>query len=139
MFRRSLMAFILCTLAVATLAAAQPPTDLLHHQRLFMGREVHQAAAMLQLPAPPNGWATPAEFQAAQVQASLDWLASHGYLGNPVDIDFVSGSDGNSLTIDGPGIHIVIYLPCGPFLPIQREQLLTATIVRVPPQISNGF
>jgi hypothetical protein len=134
MFRRTLMAFILCTLALATMAAAQPGTLLFHH-RVFQGREIHQAAAMLPLPVPANGWATSAELRDAQVQAAVDWFVSHGYFDDPVDVDFVSGSDGNSLSFNGPGIHIVIHLPSGPFLPTQREQLLAATIIR----ISNGF
>ncbi|HBL27805.1 MAG TPA: hypothetical protein DD490_13285 [Acidobacteria bacterium] len=143
MIRRTLLTFILCALAFSAIASAQPPafTDLLHHERTFLGREVRQSAATLYLPMPANGWASPADFQAAQVQAALDWCAAHGYLFDDpgIDVDFVSDGNGNSLVINGPGIHVVINLPCGPFIPVQREQLLVVTIIRQIPQVSNGF
>jgi len=86
---------------------------------------------------PPGGWASSAAFEQAQLQAALGWFAAHGYLFNDpaIDIDFHSDSTGNSITINGPGIHIVIYLPCGPFLPIQKEQLMVVTIIRQIPQV----
>lgn len=142
MFRRALMMSVLSALLFVTVAAAQPAADLLWHQRVFQGREVQQAAAMLQLPAPPpNGWATPAALREAQVDAALDWFAAHGYLFDDpaISIDLVSDGNGNSLVIDGPGIHVVIILPCGPFLPTQREQLMVATVIRNIPPIYNGF
>lgn len=141
MFRRTSMAFLLSAVAFAATAVAQPAPGLLVHQRVFQNREVHQVATMLQLPVPANGWATPAELRDAQVEASLDWLAEHGYLFDDpaVTVDLVSSGTGNSLVIRGPGFDLVIHLPSGPFLPTQREQLLAGTIVRQLPEISNGF
>ncbi len=143
---RPLLILALCTLsslATSTFASAQPPAfqDLLHHERTFQGKEVRQAAAMLFLPLPTNGWATAADLQAAQVQAALDWTAAHGYLFDDpsFDIDFVSDGNGNSLVFNGPGTHVVINLPSGPFLPTQRDQLMVITIIRQAPQVSNGF
>lgn len=142
MFHRTLLALALCAFGLATEASAQPPfVDLLHHERTFLGREVKQEAATLYLPMPAGGWASETAFQAAQLQASLDWFAAHGYLfSDPaIDIDFHSGPEGNSITINGSGIHVVINLPCGPFIPVQREQLMVVTIIRQIPQVSNGF
>ena len=142
MIRRTLFAFALCTFGLAAAASAQPPfIDLLHHERIFLGKEVRQDAATLFLPLPAGGWASPAAVEAAQLQAALGWFAAHGYLfSDPaIDIDFHSDSTGNSITIDGPGIHVVIHLPCGPFIPMQKEQLMVATIIRQIPQVSNGF
>lgn len=145
MFRRSLMTFAICLVALAAVASAQPaPTsdDFLIHKSVFQSREAVQAASRLFLPAPLEGWATEAEFRQASVQAAQDWVASHGYLlaGNPVTVDLVTDENGNdSLVIVGPGIHIVIFLPCGPFLPHLNERLMTATIIRNIPEIYNGF
>lgn len=143
MLRRASLAFVLSILAFVTAASAQPPahTSLLHHHRLFHGREVHQVAVLLTLQPPAEGWSTSEELRDAQVQAAVDWMISHGYFTDDptVTIDFVSGPDGNSLVIDGPGIHIVIHLPSGPFNPTQREQLMAATAIRILPQVSNGF
>lgn len=130
------------TFGLAAPASAQPPfVDLLHHERTFLGHEVKQDAATLYLALPPGGWASDADFKAAQLDAALDWFAAHGYLfSDPTfDIDFHSGPEGNSITIDGAGIHVVINLPCGPFIPVQREQLMVVTIIRQMPQVSNGF
>jgi len=143
MLRRTLLTLVLCALAFATVAAAQTPafTDLLHHERVFQDREVRQAAATLFLPMPVNGWATSAEFEEAQAEASMGWLIAHGYLFDDpsVTIDFITDGIGNSLVINGPGVHVVINLPCGPFAPMQKEQLLVATIIRQIPGIYNGF
>ncbi len=142
MIRRTLFALSLCILGFAAAASAQAPfTDLLHHERTFLGREVLQDAATLYLPLPAGGWASSAALEQAQIQAALGWFAAHGYLfSDPaIGIDFHSDSTGNSITIDGPGIHVVIYLPCGPFIPLQREQLMVATIIRQIPPVSNGF
>lgn len=139
MTRRTLLALALalCTFGLAAAASAQPPfVDLLHHERIFLGKEVRQDAATLYLTLPPGGWASSAAFNAAQLQAALNWCAAHGYLfSDPmIDIDFNSDSTGNSITINGPGIHVVIYLPCGPFIPMQKEQLMVVTIIRQIPQ-----
>ncbi len=145
MIRRSLFALFalaLSTLGLANAASAQPTfTDLLHHERTFLNYQARQDAATLYLSLPPGGWSTQAQLEAAKLQASLDWLASHGYLfSDPsIDIEFHSGSDGNTITIDGNGIHVVINLPCGPFIPVQKEQLMVVTIIRQVPQISNGY
>ena len=144
MIRRILFAsaLALCTFGIAASASAQPPfVDLLHHERIFLGNEVRQDAATLYLALPPGGWASQAAFNAAQLQAALDWFAAHGYLFNDpgIDIDFNSDSTGNSISIDGPGIHVVIHLPSGPFIPVQKEQLMVVTIIRQIPQVSNGF
>lgn len=142
MIRRTLFALALCTFGIAASASAQPPfIDLLHHERIFLGNEVRQGAATLNLALPPGGWASQAALDAARLQAALDWCAAHGYLLNDpsIDIDFNSDSTGNSITINGAGIHIVINLPSGPFIPVQKEQLMVVTIIRQVPQVSNGF
>ena len=140
MLRRTLLAFLLCTAALATVASAQPPAlDLFYHHRVFQNREVHQAATMLQLQVPANGWATPAALRAAQIDAAVDWFVNNGYFSDPASVDFISGPNSNTLVFEGPGIHIVIVLPSGPFLPTQREQLLAATIIRTLPQVNNGY
>lgn len=146
MLRRASLTFVLCALAFTAVAAAQPPVpgniNLLHHHREFQGRSVDQLAVQLDLQAPAEGWASYAELQEAKVEAALDWVRDHGYLFDDpgVDIDFSSSSNGNTLTISGPGFEIVINLPGGgPFLPMQREQLMVATSIRTQPQISNGF
>jgi hypothetical protein len=103
---------------------------------------VVQAASRLFLPVPPQGWLTPAEFRQAGILAAEGWLGRHGYLfegGGPAVDLFTDENGNNSLVIVGPGIHIVIFLPVGPFLPHLREQHMTATIIRVIPQISNGL
>ena len=146
MLRRASLAFVLCALALTAVAAAQPPapgplnTNLLLHHRVFQGREVEQVAVLLDLGARTEGWASAAELRDAQVEAALDWFRDHGYLFDDpgVDIDFSSSSNGNTLTISGPGFEIVINLPGGgPFIPMQREQLMVATSIRT--HISNGF
>lgn len=147
--QRFLLVFAFCALALTLATApvlAQAPQapnfqDLLHHERTFQGKEVRQAAAMLFLPTPTNGWASAAQLSDFQVQAALDWCAEHGYLFDDpsFDIDFVSDGNGNSIAIHGPGTHVVINLPSGPFLPTQHEQLMVITIIRQAPQVSNGF
>ncbi len=142
MIRRTLFALALCTFGLAAAAAAQAPfVDLLHHERSFLGREIRQDAATLYLPLPAGGWASPTALLEARLSAALGWFTAHGYnFSDPaIDIDFNSDSTGNSITIDGPGIHVVINLPSGPFIPVQREQLMVSTIIRQIPQVSNGF
>jgi hypothetical protein len=57
-----------------------------------------------------------------------------------VTVDLVTDENGNdSLVIAGSNIRIYIFLPVGPFQTHLREQLMTATIIRVLPQISNGL
>jgi hypothetical protein len=142
MFRRTLAAFALCLFALAGVAAAQPPlsaADFHFHKSVFHDKEAIQAASMLFLPVPPEGWATEAEFRQARVQAAEDWMARHGYLfeNTPATVGLFTDENGNdSLVITAPGIHIVILQPVGPFHPRVREQLMTATIIR---QIYNGF
>ena len=144
MFRRSLMTFAICLLALSAVASAQPAPasdDFLFHKSVFQGREAVQAASRLFLMPPAGGWPSDAELRQATVQAAEDWMVRHGYLleGNP-GIDLVTDENGNdSLVITGPGIHIVIFLPVGPFLPHLSERLMTATIIRNIPQIYNGF
>lgn len=145
MFRRTLATFAFCLFALAGIAAAQPTIsadDFHFHKSVFHDKEAIQTASRLFLPVPPEGWATEAEFRQARVQAAEDWMVRHGYLFENalVTIDLFTDENGNdSLVITGPGIHIVILLPTGPFFPRVREQLMTATIVRLVPQISNGF
>lgn len=142
MIRRTLFALALCAFGLASAATAQPLfIDLLHHERTFLGKEVRQDAATLYLTLPPGGWASQTAFNAAQLDAALGWMTAHGYLfSDPaIDIDFHSDSTGNSITIDGPGIHVVIYLPCGPFIPVQKEQLMVVTIIRQIPPAINGY
>lgn len=142
MFRRTLMTFAICLLALAAVASAQPTPasdDLLFHKSVLHGRQVVQTASRLFLPAPSGGWASEAEFRQASVQAAQSWMVSQGYLleGNPVGVDLVTDENGNdSLVIAGSGIHMVIILPNGPFLPHLDQRLLTATTVL---SISNGF
>lgn len=143
MFRRTLAAFAFCLLALAGVAAAQPPAADFHfHKSVFQDKEAIQAASMLFLPVPPEGWATEAEVRQARVQAAEDWMVRHGYLfeNSPATVGLFTDENGNdSLVITAPGIHIVILLPVGPFFPRLREQLMTVTIIRSLPQISNGF
>lgn len=145
MFRRTLMILALCAFTFTAAASAQtvpPAYDFHFHKSVFQNREVIQTASKLFLPAPPaNGWATAAELRAVQVDAALDWLVAHGYLFDTQPaVSLQTDANGNhSLVITGPGFHISVAIP-GPFLPQQREQLLTATIIRnLPPQINNGF
>ena len=100
---------------------------------------MRQAAAMLFLPTPTNGWASAAQLSDFQVLAALDWCADHGYLFDDpsFDIDFVSDGNGNSIAIHGPGTHVVINLPSGPFLPTQHEQLMVINIAEINSHIGN--
>lgn len=145
MFRRTLATFAFCLFALAAGAAAQPAIsadDFHFHKSVFHNKEAIQASSRLFLPVPPEGWASEAEFRQARVQAAQDWMARHGYLfeGMQASVDFFTDENGNdSLVITGPGIHIVILLPSGPFFPHQREQLMAATIIRLAAEIYNGF
>jgi hypothetical protein len=143
MFRRSLLALLLTLFAFAAVAGAQTPPsqDLLLHQRSFLSNDVTQVAALLNLPpAPPAGY-TQEQFLQIRVDAAVQYFIQHGYLvsGQNFGVHLTTGEDGTHLlTIDGPGIHVVIVLPCGPFLPypVVNQQLMTAVVVR---HISNGF
>jgi hypothetical protein len=141
MMKRSLMVLWLCCFAFASLASAQAPPpgqppaseDLLGHKRIFQGQDVTQVAAMLHLPPPPPAGYTPEQFLQLRVDASLQYFVSHGYLLDTqgIGVQLITGENGvNTLVITGPGVHIVIVLPCGPFLPRLTDQLLTATVVR---------
>jgi hypothetical protein len=139
------MALLLFSFACAAVAGAQssppPSQDLLLHQRSFLDQDVTQVAALLALPAPPPGGYTQEQFLQVRVDAAVQYFIQHGYLtsGQNFGVHLTTGENGvHSLVIDGPGIHVVIVLPCGPFLPDRtvNQQLMTAVVVR---QISNGF
>lgn len=145
MVRRSLIIVVLSGLALAAVAGAQAPPppaseDILTHHLSFQGMDVTQAAVMLHLPAPPPAGYTEEQFVQVRVDAAIDYFISHGYLTDlqGMGVHLSSGDGGfYTLTIDGPGIHIVIVLPCGPFLPHLTDQIITATVVRW--NIYNGF
>jgi hypothetical protein len=140
-----LSTFAFATFAIfATAAAAQTPPppvseDLLVHNRVFQSQNVTQLGVMLQLPAPPAAGYTQEQFLQVRVDAAVQYFISHGYLLNSQGLGVHLSADENgvyTLVITGPGIHIVIVLPCGPFLPTYDRQLMSATVVR---WISNGF
>jgi hypothetical protein len=143
MVRRSLIIAVLSCFALAAVAAAQAPPpaseDLMIHNRVFQDMDVTQIAAMLHLPTPPPEGYTQEEFVQVRVDAAVEYFIAHGYLTGTqgIGIHLSSGEDGvYTLTIDGPGIHVVIVLPCGPFLPHLTDQIISATVVR---SIYNGF
>lgn len=145
MFRRTLMILALSAFAFTASASAQTPPaadDFHFHKSVFHNREVIQTTSKLFLLPPANGWATAAQFRAAQVEAAIDWFVGHGYLvDSQPSVSLQTDANGNqTLVISGAGVHIAVILDAGPFFPQQRDQRLSAIIIRnLPPQINNGY
>jgi hypothetical protein len=140
------MTFAFCLLGLTAVASAQPPVypdyDFLFHKSALPDREVVQTASRLFLAVPPQGWATAAEFRQASLLAAESWLGRHGYLtdGAGLAVEFSTDENGNDfLVIGGSNIRIYVFLPVGPFQTHLRERLITTTIIRMIPQVSNGF
>jgi hypothetical protein len=141
MFKRSLRILLFCGLAGAAAASAQQEQILMFHERPVGPRHVQQMAIVLPLPPTPAANPEPpssAIYEQVAVQAAKQWLVEHGYL-TEVSVDGIGvtfSSDGNVLTYHGPGIHIVIVLPNGPFFPVPwPNRLMTVTVL----EISNGY
>jgi hypothetical protein len=141
MVKRSLRILLFCGLASAAAASAQQEQILLFHERAVGPREIQQMSLVLPLPPTPAAAPEPpssAIYEQVAVQAAKQWMVEHGYITQVSDagVHVTVTPDGNILTFDGPGIHIVIYLPVGPFLPVNyANRLMSVTILR----ISNGF
>lgn len=145
MFQRSLQVLLICGLAIAGAASAvsaQEADTLLLHKRPIGDRMVNQMAVMLPLPpTPPEAPAPPSSsiYDQVAVEAALQWMVEHGYLFQVPTAGVGVTVAGNAITVTwtGPGIHIVIVLPNGPFLPKPwPNRLMTATVIH---EISNGF
>ena len=141
MIQRSLRILLLCGLACAAAASAQQEQILMFHERTVGVRQVQQMAIVLPLPPTPAANPEPpssAVYEQVAIEAAKQWMVQHGYLTDvsAPGVTVTLSPDGNTLSFNGPGIHIVIILPCGPFLPVNyANRLMTVTIVR----ISNGF
>ncbi len=141
MVKRSLRILLFCGLVSAAAASAQQQQILMFHERAVGPRVMQQMAMVLPLPPTPAAMPEPpssAIYEQVAVEAAKQWMVEHGYITQVSDpgIHVTISSDGSILTYDGPGIHIVIYLPCGPFLPVNyANRLMSVTILK----ISNGF
>lgn len=145
MVQRSLRILLICGLALtgaASAVSAQEADTLLFHKRPVGPRGVHQMAVMLPLPPTPAENPEPpssAIYDQVAVEAALQWMAEHGYLQEvpTAGVDVTVAGSATTVTWTGPGIHIVIVLPSGPFLPKPwANRLMTATVVQ---DIYNGF
>ncbi|HSK80018.1 MAG TPA: hypothetical protein VLQ45_26430 [Thermoanaerobaculia bacterium] len=150
------LALALTLFALASGASAQEPGDLSFHKSVAGPTEYIQRTVVLPVPAPPPPGSSlsgpslvtaPAAVQLSladqlAVEASLQWMAQHGYLFDVnVPIYDVSIS-GNGITITihvAGGGDIVIILSNGPFLPVDIPHRLMTVIVARPIQIYNGF
>ncbi len=141
MIKRSLRILVFCGLVGAAAASAQQEQILMYHERAVGPRQIQQMSIVLPLPPTPAAMPEPPSsgiYEQVAVEAAKQWMVEHGYLTQVSDpgVHVTLTSDGNILTFDGPGIHIVIFLPCGPFLPVNyANRLMTVTIL----EVSNGF
>jgi hypothetical protein len=141
MIQRSLRILLFCGLVSAAAASAQQERILMFHERAVGARQVQQMSIVLPLPPTPAANPEPpssAIYEQVAVEAAKQWMVEHGYITQVSDpgVHVTLTPDGNFLTFDGPGIHVVIVLPCGPFLPVNwANRLMTVTVL----QISNGF
>lgn len=156
MLKRIALTFTL--FALASGAFAQGPGDLSYHKTVAGPTEFIQRTVVLPVPAPPPPGSSqsgpslitaPAAVQLSladqlAVEASLQWMAEHGYLFDvnvPVYDVSISGN-GITITIHvAGGGTVVIILSNGPFLPVDiPHRLMTMTVARpIQLQISNGF
>lgn len=141
MFKRSLRILLFCGLASAAAASAQQERILQFHERAVGPRVVQQMTVLMPLPPTPAANPEPpssAIYEQVAVEAAKQWMVEHGYITQVSDpgVHVTITPDGNFLTFDGPGIHVVIVLPCGPFLPVNwAHRLMSVTVL----DVSNGF
>lgn len=149
-------ALALTLFALASGASAQGPGDLSYHKTVAGPTEYIQRTVVLPVPPPPPPGSLPSgaslitapavvQLSLADqlaVEASVQWMAEHGYL---LDVNvpvYDVSISGNGITIVihvAGGGDIVIILSNGPFLPVDvPHRLMTFTVVR-PVQIYNGF
>lgn len=147
MFQRSLRVLLICGLTLAgaasSVSAQQAETLMFHKRPVGNGTwGVHQLAVMLPLPPTPAENPAPpssSTYDQVAVEVALQWMVEHSYLDQvpTAGVDVTVAGSSTTVTWTGPGIHIVIVLPNGPFLPKPwPNRLMTATVVL---DISNGF